>query len=245
VTREGVSVKHAIKGFDQMSLVDWDGMVATTLYTSGCNFRCPYCHNSGLVLFPDQYESIPVDEILDYVREHNDFIDGVVLTGGEPCIHKNIGAFIKQLREVGVGVKLDTNGSFPDLLESLIDKELLDYVAMDVKAPLDFDSYSKSAGITDRRTFEKVRDSIDLLMEGRVDYEFRMTVVPALHRASDLQRVAEQIRGARRFVLQNYVPRDTLDPAFLNETPYDAERLEEFKKMMAPMFDECLIRGES
>ncbi len=238
-------MEHAIKGFDQMSLVDWDGMVATTLYTSGCNFRCPYCHNSGLVLFPDQYESIPVDEILDYVREHNDFIDGVVLTGGEPCIHSNIGGVIKQLREVGVRVKLDTNGSFPELLESLIDKELLDYVAMDVKAPLDFDSYSKSAGITDRRTFEKVRDSIDLLMEGRVDYEFRMTVVPALHRASDLLRVAEQIRGARRFVLQNYVPRDTLDPAFLNETPYDAERLEEFKKMMAPMFDECLIRGES
>ncbi len=238
-------MKHAIKGFDQMSLVDWDGMVATTLYTSGCNFRCPYCHNSGLVLFPDQYESIPVDEILDYVREHNDFIDGVVITGGEPCIHSNIGGFIKQLREVGVRVKLDTNGSFPGLLESLIDKELLDYVAMDVKAPLDFDSYSKSAGITDRRTFEKVRDSIDLLMEGRVDYEFRMTVVPALHRSSDLLRVAEQIKGARRFVLQNYVPRDTLDPAFLNETPYDAERLEEFKKMMAPMFDECLIRGES
>jgi len=238
-------VKHAIKGFDQMSLVDWDGMVATTLYTSGCNFRCPYCHNSGLVLFPDQYESIPVNEILDYVREHNDFIDGVVITGGEPCIHKNIGGFIKQLREVGVRVKLDTNGSFPELLESLIDKELLDYVAMDVKAPLDFDSYSKSAGITDRRTFEKVCDSIDLLMEGRVDYEFRMTVVPALHRASDLQRVAEQIKGARRFVLQNYVPRDTLDPAFLKETPYNAERLEEFKKMMAPMFDECLIRGES
>ena len=238
-------MKHAIKGFEQMSLVDWDGMVAATLYTGGCNFRCPYCHNSGLVLLPDQYESIPVDEILKYLREHNDFIDGVVITGGEPCIHKNIGAFIKQLREVGVGVKLDTNGSFPDLLESLIDKELLDYVAMDVKAPLDFDSYSKSAGITDRRTFEKVRDSIDLLMEGRVDYEFRMTVVPALHRASDLQRVAEQIKGARRFVLQNYVPRDTLDPAFLNETPYDAERLEEFKKMMAPMFDECLIRGES
>ena len=237
-------MKRAIKGFDQMSLVDWDGMVASTLYTSGCNFRCPYCHNSGLVLFPDQYESIPVDEILDYVREHNDFIDGVVITGGEPCIHSNIGGFIKQLREVGVGVKLDTNGSFPELLESLIEKELLDYVAMDVKAPLDFDSYSKSAGITDRRTFEKVRDSIDLLMEGRIDYEFRMTVVPALHRASDLQRVAQQIKGARRFVIQNYVPRDTLDPAFLKETPYNAERLEEFKKMMEPMFDECLIRGE-
>jgi pyruvate formate lyase activating enzyme len=115
---------------------------------------------------------------------------------------------------------------------------------MDVKAPLDFDAYSRSAGITDRRIFDRVRDSIDLLMEGRVDYEFRMTVVPALHRATDLKRVAEQIKGARRFVIQNYVPRDTLDPAFLNETPYNLERLEEFQKMMKPMFDECLIRGE-
>lgn len=236
-------MKHVIKGFDQMSLVDWDGMVATTLYTSGCNFRCPYCHNSGLVLFPDQYESIPVDEILEYVNEHNDFIDGVVITGGEPCIHSNIGGLIEQLRETGVGVKLDTNGSFPERLESLINKDLLDYVAMDVKAPLDFDSYAKSAGITDRRTFDKVRNSIDLLMEGRVDYEFRMTVVPALHRASDLQRVAEQVKGARRFVIQNYVARDTLDPSFLDETPYKAERLEEFKKMMAPMVDECVIRA--
>jgi pyruvate formate lyase activating enzyme len=114
---------------------------------------------------------------------------------------------------------------------------------MDVKAPLDFDAYSRSAGIADRRTFDKVRDSIDLLMEGRVDYEFRMTVVPALHRASDLLRVAGQIKGARRFILQNYVPRDTIDPSFLKEAPYNAERLEEFKTMMEPMFDECLIRG--
>jgi pyruvate formate lyase activating enzyme len=236
-------VEHAIKGFDQMSLVDWDGMVATTVYLSGCNFRCPYCHNSGLVLFPDQYESIPVDEILEYVKKHNDFIDGVVVTGGEPCFHSKIGAFIEQLRELDVGIKLDTNGSFPETLDSLIQRDLLDYVAMDVKAPLDFDAYSKSAGIADRRTFEKVRDSIDLLMEGRVDYEFRMTVVPALHRASDLERVAEQVRGARRFVIQNYVPRDTIDPRFLDEAPYNSERLEEFKAMMEPMFDECMIRS--
>ncbi len=234
---------HAIKGFDQMSLVDWDGMVATTVYLSGCNFRCPFCHNSSLVLTPEIYDSIPVDEVLDYVREHNDFIDGVVVTGGEPCMHSDIGGFLKQLREIGVGIKLDTNGSFPELLESLISKELVDYVAMDIKAPLDFDSYSKSAGITDRRTFERVQDSIDLLMEGRVDYEFRMTVVPALHRASDLKRVAEQIKGARRFVIQKYVARNTLDPSFLDEAPYNAERLEEFKAMMTPMFEECLIRG--
>ncbi|MBN2564455.1 MAG: anaerobic ribonucleoside-triphosphate reductase activating protein [Candidatus Eisenbacteria bacterium] len=236
-------MNHAIKGFDQMSLVDWDGMVATTVYLSGCNFRCPYCHNSGLVLFPDQYESIPVDEILEYVRAHNDFIDGVVVTGGEPCVHGKIGGFLAQLRELGVRVKLDTNGSFPELLESLITDGLLDYVAMDVKAPLDFDSYARSAGITDRRIFERVRDSVDLLMEGRVDYEFRMTVVPALHRASDLIRVAEQVKGARRFILQKYVARDTIDPSFLDEAPYDAERLEEFKVMMEPMFDECLVRG--
>ena len=233
----------AIKGFDQMSLVDWDGMVATTLYLSGCNFRCPYCHNSQLVLFPDKYESIPIDEILSYVREHDDFIDGVVITGGEPCCSKEIFDLVKVLRAEGMKVKLDTNGSFPDVVEALITEDLVDYVAMDIKAPLDFESYSRSAGITDRRAFEKVKDTIDLLFQGKVDYEFRMTVVPALHRPSDLKQVAEQLKGAARFVIQNYVPRDTIDPSFLDEAPYDRERLEEFRDMVAPMFDECLLRA--
>jgi pyruvate formate lyase activating enzyme len=237
-------VKHAIKGFDRMSLIDWDGMVATTLYLSGCNFRCPYCHNSGLVLFPDEYESIPLDEVLAYVREHNDFLDGVVVTGGEPCVHRKLPTLLADLADAGVQVKLDTNGSFPEVLEALIDAALVDYVAMDIKAPLDFDSYSRSAGITDRRALERVRDSIDLLMEGRVDYEFRMTVVPALHRASDIERIAEQVKGARRFVIQNYVPRDTLDPSFLDEAPYERERLEEFRKRISSLFEECALRSD-
>lgn len=237
-------MKHAIKGFDQMSLIDWDGMVATTLYLSGCNFRCPYCHNSGLVLSPDEYESIPANEILKYVREHSDFLDGVVVTGGEPCARKTVPELLAKLKEAGLSTKLDTNGSFPKVLERVIDDELVDYVAMDVKAPLDFESYRKSAGITDRRTLDRVRDSIDLLMEGRIDYEFRMTVVPVLHRASDLMRIGDRLRGAARFVLQTYVPRNTLDPAFEDEAPYDLERLEEFRDMLAPMFDECVIRSE-
>jgi pyruvate formate lyase activating enzyme len=236
-------VRLAIKGFDQMSLVDWDGMVATTLYLSGCNFRCPYCHNSELVLFPDKYESIPIDEVLAYVREHDDFLDGVVVTGGEPCAHRALFDLAKMLKAEGMKVKLDTNGSFPDVIQSLIDQELIDYVAMDIKAPLDFESYSRSAGITDRRAFDRVKDSIDLLLEGRVDYEFRMTVVPALHRPSDLRQVAEQLKGAARFFIQNYVPRNTIDPSFLDEAPYDRERLDEFREMVAPMFDECRVRS--
>lgn len=236
-------MKHAIKGFDQMSLLDWDGMVATTLYLSGCNFRCPYCHNSALVISPDQYESVPIDEILEYVRKHSDFLDGVVVTGGEPCTHSTVPELLREIKGTGLRAKLDTNGSFPSVLEVLIDEELVDYVAMDVKAPLDFESYQKSAGITDERMLDKVRDSVDLLMDARVDYEFRITVVPALHRASDLKRIGESLRGAARFVLQSYVPRDTLDPTFEDERPYDLERLEEFREMLAPMFAECLIRA--
>jgi pyruvate formate lyase activating enzyme len=236
-------VRLGIKGFDQMSLVDWDGMVATTLYLSGCNFRCPYCHNSQLVLFPDKYESIPIDEILTYVREHDDFLDGAVVTGGEPCARREVFDLAKVLKAEGMKVKLDTNGSFPDVIAALIDEELIDYVAMDIKAPLDFESYSRSAGITDRRAFDRVKDSIDLLLEGRIDYEFRMTVVPALHRPSDLQQVAEQLKGAARFVIQNYVPRDTIDPSFLDEAPYDPERLDEFCEMVSSMFDECRVRA--
>jgi pyruvate formate lyase activating enzyme len=149
----------------------------------------------------------------------------------------------RALKAEGMKVKLDTNGSFPDVIAALIDEDLVDYVAMDIKAPLDFESYSRSAGITDRRAFDRVRDSIDLLLEGRVEYEFRMTVVPALHRPSDLQQVAEQLKGAARFVIQNYVPRDTIDPSFLDEAPYDRERLDEFRDMVAPMFDECRVRA--
>jgi len=236
-------VKFGIKGFDRMSLVDWDGMVATTLYVSGCNFRCPYCHNSGIVLFPDEYETIPVSDVLAYVKERNDFLDGAVVTGGEPCARRELPELAELLHGAGVRVKLDTNGSFPDLLESLIRRELVDYVAMDVKAPLDFESYSRSAGITEARLVERVRDSVDLLLEGKVDYEFRTTVVPALHRATDLSRIVDQIRGARRFVIQNYKARDTIDPQFLDEPPYNAERLDEFQKMAAGAVDECLVRG--
>ena len=237
-------MKHAIKGFDQMSLIDWDGMVATTLYVSGCNFRCPYCHNAGLVLSPDTFESIPTDEIIAYVGEHSDFLDGVVVTGGEPCGRKTILELLGRLKDAGLSTKLDTNGSFPRVLERAIDDELADYVAMDVKAPLDFESYRKSAGITDRKTLDRVQESIDLLMEGRVDYEFRMTVVPVLHKAADLMRMGERLRGAARFALQNYVPRDPLDPSFKDEQPYDIERLEEFRDMLAPFFEECIVRSE-
>ncbi|MBD3348960.1 MAG: anaerobic ribonucleoside-triphosphate reductase activating protein [Candidatus Eisenbacteria bacterium] len=237
-------MKHAIKGFDQMSLIDWDGMVATTIYLSGCNFRCPYCHNAGLVLSPDQFESIPVDEILEYVTEHSDFLDGAVVTGGEPCIRSSVLDLLSELKEAGLSTKLDTNGSFPAVLDRVIDEELVDYVAMDVKAPLDFESYRKSAGIADRKTLNRVQDSIDLLMEGRVDYEFRMTVVPVLHKAADLKLVGERLRGAARFVLQNYVPREPLDPSFRDEAPYDMERLQEFRDMLATCFGECILRRE-
>jgi len=236
-------VKLSIKGFDPMSLIDWDGMVATTVYLPGCNFRCPYCHNAGIVLTPDHYESIELSDILSYLTEHNDFLDGVCITGGEPCLHKGLPELIEKFRETGMRVKLDTNGSFPDMVASLIDDELIDYVAMDVKAPLEFAAYSESARIADRRTLERIKDTVDLLMSDRVDYEFRTTVVPALHRAGDLERIAEQLRGARRYVLQSYIPHDTLDPEFMDETPYNAERIGEFRKLIAPMFEECIVRG--
>jgi pyruvate formate lyase activating enzyme len=236
-------VKFSVKGFEKMSLNDWDGMVVSTLYLGGCNFRCPYCHNSELVLFPDDFATLDVSEALSYVTQHNDFLDGVVISGGEPCTHRDLSDLAELCRGTGVRVKLDTNGSNPDLIESLIRRDLVDYVAMDIKAPLDFESYSRSAGITDPRLVERVRDCVDLLLDGKVDYEFRTTVVPALHRASDLERIADQIRGARRFAIQNFKARTPIDPQYLDETPYNSERLEEFQKMAAACVEECLLRG--
>jgi len=197
-------VKFGIKGFNRMSLVDWDGMVAATLYLPSCNFRCPYCHNAPLVLLPDQYGSIPLKEVLPYITEHKDFLDGAVITGGEPCMHSTTPELATELKNAGMRIKIDTNGSFPDMLESLIKEDLVDYVAMDIKAPLDFDSYSKSAGITDRRLIDRVRGSIDLLMDGEIDYEFRTTVVPTpelrrarYHRPRVSQRGSLRPRAAR------------------------------------------------
>ncbi len=231
-------MKFGIKGFDRMSLVDWDGMVATTLYVSGCNFRCPYCHNSGLVLVPDQYETIPVREVLDYVKEHNDFLDGAVITGGEPCFRRELPELAELLQAAGVRVKVDTNGSFPDMLESLIKRELVDYVAMDIKAP--WDKYSMVAGSLVNITH--IKDSIDLVRKSGIPHEFRTTLAGSLLEPHDVLGIGRMIEGASLYVLQKFVPSKHVDKDYTKKKTLPDEVIKRLVTDLHALVSRCITR---
>ncbi|MEK7275353.1 MAG: anaerobic ribonucleoside-triphosphate reductase activating protein [Candidatus Desantisbacteria bacterium] len=232
-----------IKGFIEMSMLDWEGKMVSTLYLPYCNLRCPYCHNSGLVLNPEQYHSIPIEIVIDYLIRRRDWIDGVCITGGEPCMYEELPDFIRRLRDTGIRVKLDTNGSFPDMLQSLIDESLIDYIAMDIKSALDDKSYAQAAGIKDENIVERVRKSIEIIMNSGVDYEFRTTIVPTLHTKETLTAIAESIKGAKQYVLQAFVPNNTLDPEYLKITPYTDEQMQEIQQVVLPYVQRCVLRG--
>lgn len=188
-------------GFQKMTLLDFPGRVACTLFTAGCNLRCPFCHNASLVL-QRSAEQHTEEDVLSYLKKRTGLLDGICITGGEPLMHKGLKDFIKKVKELGFAVKLDTNGCFPDRLKELIDEGLLDYVAMDVKSSME--GYGKVVGIEGFDT-AAVEKSIDLLLENRVDFEFRTTVVSPLHTTEDIAALTKRIRGAKKYFLQNFV----------------------------------------
>ena len=190
-----------ISGLQKLTLLDYPGKVACTVFTGGCNFRCPFCHNSTLVL-PGQIAHDSSEEaVLSFLRKRVGVLDGVAVTGGEPLLHADIGDFLKEVKALGFLVKLDTNGSFPDRLISLVEAGLVDRVAMDIKnAPA---LYAKTAGL-EHFDLAGVERSKDFLLEGRVDYEFRTTVVKGLHTRESLTEAAHWIEGAKEYYLQQY-----------------------------------------
>ena len=237
-------MKILIKGMIETSLLDWDGKIVSTLYTPYCNFRCPYCQNAGLVLNPDQYETISFELISDFLLSHRNWIDGVCLTGGEPCFFEDLTEFLEKIRNLGMQIKLDTNGTFPEVLKRAIDMDLIDYIAMDIKAPLTFDAYKKSARIRSKELFDRVRESVNLIVNSGVDYEFRTTVVPTLHSPEDIVDIAREIEGARKYALQNFSNRETMDPEFQKIVPYKNEELQEIRKRALPYVQSCVVRGK-
>jgi len=237
-------MKILIKGMIETSLLDWDGKIVSTLYTPYCNFRCPYCQNSGLVLNPDQYETIPLEIISNFLISHRNWIDGICLTGGEPCFFEDLPEFLKKIRNLGMEIKLDTNGTFPEMLKRVIDMGLVNYVAMDIKAPLTFDAYKKSARINSKKLFDKVRESVNLMIHSGVDYEFRTTVVPGLHSKEDILEIAREIEGTKKYALQNFSNQETMDPKFQKIVPYKIEELEEIRKLSLQYVQCCVVRGK-
>jgi pyruvate formate lyase activating enzyme len=190
-----------IKGLQKLTLLDFPGHLACTVFTGGCNFRCPFCHNASLVL-GDAVENYTEDDIFDFLRKRRGTIEGVAITGGEPLLQKDIVEFISKVKELGFKVKLDTNGSFPEKLGEIIGRELADYVAVDIKnAP---NKYAETVG---RMGYEcdRISESIELLMKSDVEYEFRTTVVAELHTAEDIEDIGRWISGAEHWYLQNFV----------------------------------------
>ena len=191
-----------ISGLQKLTLLDYPGHVACTVFTAGCNFRCPFCHNAPLVL-PERIEGDPngAETVLQFLKKRQGILDGVAITGGEPLLQRDMADFLRQIRDLGYAVKLDTNGSFPDRLIELVEAGLVDRVAMDIKnSPA---LYAKTAGLPEL-DLKAIERSKDYLLEGHVEYEFRTTVVKGLHTKESLLEAAEWIRGAKEYYLQQY-----------------------------------------
>ncbi len=191
-----------LAGLQKLSLLDYPGLVACTVFTAGCNLRCPWCHNAGLVLpelLPE--EGLPADEVLDFLKKRRGVLDGVCVTGGEPLLHPELQDFLAEVRELGFRIKLDSNGSFPERLRKTVEAGLVDYVAMDIKnGP---SRYAETCGVTGYGA-DRFSESRDFLLSDPVDYEFRTTVVKGLHTRESLLEAAGWIRGAKRWYLQQF-----------------------------------------
>lgn len=222
-----------IKGFLETSLSDWPGRLCSVLFLPTCNFRCPYCHNHPLVFHPEEYTTIPLEAILGRLRSLRDWVDGVCLTGGEPSLHGDLPLLVREIKKHRFLIKLDTNGSNPRRLENLIETREVDFVSMDVKAPLDPFQYSRCTGVP--INLKPILESIEILKRGKVDYEFRMTVVPGLHKEEAILTLGDQLRVGPRFILQNFNPENALDPSLKNIVPYDPKVLRRIEKEVQEM----------
>ncbi len=229
-----------IAGLAKTSLLDWDGNVTAVIYLPGCNFRCPVCHNRELVLEPDRVDEVPWKEVEDFINDNREFLDGVVVTGGEPTIHKDLPELLRKLRRLDVKIKLDTNGSRPDVLESLIGEGLVDFIAMDLKAPLD-SKYDTVAGV--EVDLSAIKRSIEIIMSSGIDYEFRTTVVPVLLKDNDYERIASYVGTAKRYALQHFRPKNTLDPNFSVLDPIPEARMKAIAEKCKPYVRRVVIRG--
>lgn len=227
-----------IYGLQKLTLLDYPEKVACTVFTGGCNLRCPFCHNASLVLGTQGAEEIPQDSLFAFLKKRSGLLDGVCVSGGEPLLQPDLADFLQQVRELGYSVKLDTNGCFPERLRELVKRGLVDYVAMDVKnSP---GHYAETVGVPGF-DFSPVRQSMDFLLTGAVDYEFRTTVVKGLHNEERLRGAAEAIRGAKRYFLQKFV--DSGDLVGSGMSAFSDGEMEKFRKAVSPYVKAAALRG--
>ena len=225
-------------GLQRLSLIDYPGKLCATIFTAGCNFRCPYCYNEDIVLDYPAMPKVPEDKIIEFLHPRLGFLDGVCVTGGEPTIHRELPKFLGRLKSIGSLVKLDTNGSRPKALAYVMEKGLVNYIALDVKVPLG--RYEET--VRYRVKPEGLKETIKLIRRSGVDHEFRTTVVPGLLDGDDLEEIAMTLAGSRRYVLQQFRPGKTLCPDFKDVKPYSEAEMRQFRDRVAPYFAETGLR---
>lgn len=224
-----------IYGLQKLTLLDFPQHTACTVFTSGCNMRCPFCHNASLV--EGRGEAMSETELMAFLQKRKGLLDGVAITGGEPLLQPDIADFIKEIREMGYAVKLDTNGSIPHKLKPLLDEKLLDYVAMDIKnAP---DEYEKAAGVP--VDFSKIQESIELLRNSGTDYEFRTTVVKGIHTEESLKGIAAILKEGDKWFLQQYV--DSGDILGGGTDAFTPDEMRALHAALVPAFPNTALRG--
>lgn len=210
-----------IKSLIKMSLTDWDDKVSAVIFLGGCNYRCPYCHNWQLAESPETVEDVPFEEVKEYLESSAEWLDGIVVTGGEPTVDPDLVELLEYLKSLDFDIKLDTNGSNPEIVEDLIDRKLVDYIAMDVKNS--YEKYAETAGTLP--DIDDVKKSIEIIKDFP-DHEFRTTVVPDLVEEEDLIKICDYVRGTNNFVLQRYHPENVLNKEYAEIVPQNDEEME-------------------
>ena len=227
-----------IYGLNKTTLLDYPEHVAATVFTGGCNFRCPFCHNGGLVTGLGGQLKIPQEEVLSFLDKRKNLLEGVCITGGEPTLQADIIPFVKTVKDLGYLVKLDTNGYRPQVLKKLLDEGLLDYVAMDIKGSKE--NYGKATGM-DSIDVSKIQDSVSILKTAGIEYEFRTTVVKGIHTMSEFEEIGQWLAGCRAYYLQQY--RESAQVLCEGYEAFPKEVMEEMKKLTEKYIDNAWLRG--
>lgn len=226
-----------INGMQKLTLLDYPGNVACLIFTQGCNFRCPFCHNSGLLDMNNNCEKIDEKEVFKYLEKRKGLLDGVCISGGEPLLQKDIEYFIRKVKDLGYKVKLDTNGSSPKKLKQLIEEGLIDYVAMDIKN--DFLNYDKTAGMC--TNIDNIKKSIEIIENSNIEYEFRTTIVKQFHDVGKLEKIIQYIGPNARYYIQNYQDCSSVLQRGLNG--FDNEELLNIKNTLGVKYPNLVVRG--
>ncbi len=226
-----------IGGLQKFSVIDYPGKICAIIFTVGCNFRCPYCHN------PELAQGIGCNlinkkEVLEFLTSRIGKIEAVTITGGEPTLHRDLINFIKKIKKLGFLIKLDSNGTNPEIIEKILDKKLVDYIAMDIKGPIE--KYSQIVEMDVNR--DNIKKSIKLIMEKADDYEFRTTIVKSQISFDDFEKIGQLIKGAKNYYLQKFIITKTIDKKFMQETGYNDKEMNSIKKIMRKYVKNCYIR---